>query len=355
MRKLGYFLIRLWIRSSLWIYFSKISINGLGNIPKDKPLLFLANHQNALLDALLVAAHGPRKIYFLTRSDVFKNPILKRIFEFLQMIPIYRIRDGKESLKENAAVFDRCSKLLQKGEAILIFPEGNHSLKRRVRPLSKGFTRFLFAALEDNPLLDIRLVPVGMNYVDAAAFPDLVSVCYGKDIRVLDFYDREALVHSVNGLKKEVHQKLSKLTTHIENVKDHDEIVAKLKGQGIDFSCPETANQFLKHECQLSDTLYPQGEISMGYGVLKALIALVNFPIILIWSMVIRPKVKELEFLSTVRFMVFLLFFPGYYLLLTLILWYFTGIALALSIGGIHLLLNLLLIKLLGASISGRP
>lgn len=347
MRRWIYVLLRLWIRSALWIYFSKISIKGLANIPKQGPVLFLANHQNALLDALLIATHGPRKIYFLTRSDVFKNPLLKLFFNYLQMIPIYRIRDGKESLELNASVFDRCSQLLQNGEAILIFPEGNHSLKRRVRPLSKGFTRFLFAALDDSPYLDIRLVPIGMNYVNAARFPDKVSLFYGKDIRVLAFYDKEAKVESVKRLKTAVYRELTGLTTHIEIDRNHDVVVAQLIKQGANFLDPAATNVLLKEPFNGAVPLSSQGGTSLVQGSVRSILGIINFPVLLIWSKGIRPKIKELEFLSSVRFMVFLLFFPTYYLLSILILLCFTSMGWAFFIVAAHILFNLLLVRLL--------
>jgi 1-acyl-sn-glycerol-3-phosphate acyltransferase len=71
---------------------------------------------------------------------VFKKPLVAKILDSLQMLPVYRIRDGWGNLTNNTAVFERCSKLLKTGECIVIFPEGNHNLKRTVRPLSKRFT-----------------------------------------------------------------------------------------------------------------------------------------------------------------------------------------------------------------------
>ncbi|GGW27096.1 hypothetical protein GCM10007383_10530 [Arenibacter certesii] len=339
----------MWIgvRAALWMYFSKISIKGINQIPKDNPLLFLSNHQNALLDALLVATHSPRKIYFLTRSDVFKNPILRMFFNYLQMIPIYRIRDGKESLKQNEAVFERCSQLLQRGEAILIFPEGNHSLKRKVRPVSKGFTRFLFAALEENPQLDVRLVPLGMNYKDAATFPDLVSLYYGKNIRVLDYYNKQEIKESVTRLKKEVHQELTTLTTHIDNDIEYDKIVSHLEKLGLDFLNPEVANKAVDSYIHTPDPVGPKINTSEIYSIGKVLFNIINFPIYLIWSKVIGPKVGELEFLSTVRFMVFLLCYPLFYFLLTVILAYIFSVNLALSVVVVHILINLIWVKIL--------
>ena len=114
MKNFGYNLARLWVKIGLYLYFGKIKVSGLSHIPKDKPVLFLSNHQNALLDVLLIGIDCNRKPYFLTRADVFNSPILKAIFDIFQMIPIYRIRDGRESLKKNQAVFDRCARSVAK-------------------------------------------------------------------------------------------------------------------------------------------------------------------------------------------------------------------------------------------------
>ncbi|WP_150450870.1 lysophospholipid acyltransferase family protein [Arenibacter lacus] len=346
MRKTGYLLLRLWIRIALWCYFSKISRSGLAHIPKDKPLLFLANHQNALLDALLIAVRGPRKIYFLTRSDVFNNPLLIRFFEFLQMIPIYRMRDGIGSLQQNKTIFEYCSSLLQRGEAILIFPEGNHSLKRKVRPLSKGFTRFLFAALEKNPQLDIRLLPIGFNYDNAVNFPDKVSVWYGKDLRVLDYYDKEKEATSVSRMKTAVFQELTTLTTHIADDEMHDGLVRHFKRVGLDFLDPVAINRAVMEMPKAPQEGVMVLESPSKRGIGEWAFNILNFPITLIWAFAIRPKIKELEFVSTVRFMWFLLLFPLYYLMLAVLLIYYLGISWATIIVAGHFLFNIGLVKL---------
>ncbi len=199
----------------LYAYHSKIEIHGFDTIPKNKPVLFLPNHQNALLDTLLVAVKCNRKPYFLTRSDIFGNVVLNALFKYVHMIPVYRLRDGRDKLAKNHEVFDTCAKLLERGEAITIFPEANHNLKRRVRPLSKGFTRLLLRALELSPELDIQIVPVGMNYKHALHFPDSVALRYGKPIAVQELFDKNDLLGSTNKIKDTVEAQLKILTTHI--------------------------------------------------------------------------------------------------------------------------------------------
>ena len=61
---------------------------------------FSPNHQNALLDPLLVGTTAGKSIYSLTRSDVFGGP-LQWFLDAMQTIPVYRIRDGYDKLKNN--------------------------------------------------------------------------------------------------------------------------------------------------------------------------------------------------------------------------------------------------------------
>lgn len=344
MKKIGYLFFRIWLRAALTFYFGKIKIEGLWNVPSKKPILFVANHQNALLDALLIATHCHRKPYFLTRSDVFKSELLKQLFEFLQMIPIYRIRDGVNSLKGNTAIFEYCSRLLQGGEAILIFPEGNHSLKRRVRPLSKGFTRILFQALESNPTMDIGIVPIGVNYVNAAVFPDKAALYYGEEIKVHDFFDKDDKSGSASRLKEEVSRQLKKLTTHIEGEEGYDDLIEKLNTANVDYLHPQALNLILEKEAVLN--LEHKGKFSAFKYFFKNLIIVLNFPMIILWSKLIRPKVTEPEFLSTVRFMFVLLLYPVQCFLLFLVVMIFLDWPTAIAICLGHLMLNIALVKL---------
>lgn len=318
MKKIGYYLIKFWIQNGLHLYFSKIKVHGLENVPKDKPVLFLANHQSALLDVLLIAVDCNRKPYFLTRADVFKKPLLKKFFGFLQMIPIYRIRDGRESLKNNTEVFDHCAHLLGNEKAILMFPEANHNLKRRVRPLSKGFTRIVFAALQQNPNLDIRLVPIGLNYQNAEGFPDSVAIYFGKDISVQQFYDASNLISSTHIIKQRVSEALKMLTTHIEDETLYDAITRRLDAERTDYLDPTKVNSKLKNLEPLEIQTHVKRKREKGF--LQIAFYIFNFPIILLWKTMVKPRVWEPEFTATIRFGFALMAYPFYYALLFIVL-----------------------------------
>ncbi len=338
MKLLGYYFFKGWISAALFCYYKKIKVVGLENVPRDKPVLFLSNHQNALLDALLIATRCSRKPWFLTRADVFKNPWLKSIFQFLQMIPVYRMRDGKATLANNKAVFDQCGELLCGGGAILIFPEANHNLKRRVRPLSKGFTRIVENALEKNPGLDLLLVPIGQNYQTPEATGDSAALFFGKPIAVQDFVGKE---NRVIELKQAVFKAMTGLTTHIEE-DTYEEIINMLETGGVDFLDPEQIHKNLAH----INVVRPANR-SKNYmaAPLKCFFTMLNFPTVFLWRVFLRPRVPEPEFMGTFRFVFVLLGYPVFYALGFLLLQYYHGtLTASLAIVG-HAVLNILWIK----------
>lgn len=318
MKNLGYFLVKLWIKVALHLYYGKIEVHGLENVPKNAPVLFLPNHQSALLDVLLIAVDCNRKPWFLTRSDVFKSKTLILIFNYFQMIPIYRIRDGRESLKNNQAVFDRCSELLIGNEAILMFPEANHNLKRRVRPLSKGFTRILFNTLDKAPETDIQIVPIGINYRDAVNFPDKVALYFGTPISMNGMYNPKDEKGSVDAIKAAVSGSLKTLTTHIDNEEKYDEIVKELDAIGVDYLNPMEVNATLQ-KLPLEGKKGKKDSKPLA-KIGKALFMVLNFAMVLLWRTFGKPKVWEPEFMGTLRFAFGLLCYPIYYALIFMII-----------------------------------
>jgi 1-acyl-sn-glycerol-3-phosphate acyltransferase len=240
MKKLWLHSIKWYIQLGLFFYYKSIKVYNIENIPKHKPVLLLSNHQNALLDALLIATKCGRFSYFLSRASAFKKQIVRAILKSLQMLPVYRVRDGWSTISNNNAIFETCTELLHKGEAIVVFPEGNHNLKRTVRPLSKGFTRIVFNTLEKYPETDLQLVPVGLNFMNAKQYPDCVTVCFGKPIAAKTCVSDNRNNDIIN-LKTRIKTEISKLTTHIPD-EAYKESLQKLDALHVDYLDPKDVN-----------------------------------------------------------------------------------------------------------------
>lgn len=308
MKQLGYYFFKYWVSAGLFFYYRRIKVIGIENIPKNTPVIFLSNHQNALLDIFLIATSCKRKPWYLTRADVFKNQIFRPLFRFLQMLPIYRLRDGKKNLSKNKFTFNRSAELLMQGEAILLFPEANHSLQRRVRPLSKGFTRIIDAALKLDPHMDLALVPVGQNYQTPTQAGDEATLYFGKPIKVHDFIQESDFVSAI---KHTVFNRLTQLTTHIE-LEDYELTLEQLELSKVDFTNPEQVND------QISKKTYNYQKAGISERTLslaRLLFQSFNLPFILLWRLLVKPKVPEPEFEATFRFGFALVAYPLVYLL----------------------------------------
>ena len=327
--------VRSYLRLGMFFYFRRIHVHNVANVPKNKPILLLANHQNALLDALLIATKCGRFSYFLTRAAVFKKSFVSHILKSLQMLPVYRIRDGWSNISNNNAIFENCSEILEKNEAIVIFPEGSHNLARRVRPLSKGFTRIVFDTLEKYPDLDLQLVPIGLNFLKAENCPDSTAIYFGKPFSAKDFLGDNKNKAVVN-LKEVVYDKIKNLTTHIpeENYERDLQTLNKLK---VDFLRPSEVNS-----CLESDFANCKSKKKRNQLLSKLFQTLLKLNLILpfvIWRFLLKPKVKELEFISTFRFAVALTLVPFYLLIITFVI----ASIYTLSIGLLYLIASLLL------------
>ena len=317
MKKLWLHSVRLYIQLGLFFYYRRIDVHKAEKIPKDKPVLFLSNHQNALLDALLIATTNGRFSYFLTRASVFGKTLVTKILKSLQMLPVYRIRDGWSSLTNNNPIFETCIELLNKKEAVTIFPEGSHNLKRTVRPLSKGFTRIVFDTLEKYPETDLQLVPVGLNFENAIAYADSCSIFYGRTISAGHYMglDRNQAVVQI---KKDVHQEISQLTTHIET-EAYDDTLKKLTDHNADFLDPKAVNSCIKND--FKDRKFTKRKkfpfIKSFFKFLLILNLIVPYGI---WKLLIKPKIVEMEFVSTFRFAVAISLVPIYILIMAFII-----------------------------------
>lgn len=333
----------MYLKLGLFFYFRRIHVHDIENVPKGKPVLLLSNHQNALLDALLIATKIGRFSYFLTRAAVFKKSLVSNILKSLQMLPVYRVRDGWNTIANNNTIFETCTELLKDEEALVIFPEGSHNLERRVRTLSKGFTRIVFNTLEKYPEVDLQLIPVGLNFANAKACPDSAALYFGKPIVARSFLLEHRNEDIVN-LKSTVHHEISKLTTHVAS-ENYEDAIEKLDTLNVNYLDPRSVNECIENSFNSCHRL-SKSRINWFRGVLKILLILNLILPYLFWKMIVQPKIKELEFTSTFRFAIAVTLVPIYLITLVFILNALASLKIAIIYVISVLLLALITVKL---------
>ena len=339
-QKIWFSLVCGYIKFGLFFYSKNISVKGIKNIPKKGAIVFAVNHPNGLVDPLYVTTTNRRQNHFLVRAASFKNPIIKKILESLYLMPIYRIRDGIQQLANNQEIFEKCFKILKKEETLMIFPEGSHNKKRTIRPLSKGFTRIVFGALDKYKNLEVIVIPVGISYQHPSHFPSKVCIHYGQPIHTRAIYEKNTPAKSINILKAAVTEQLKKLSVHIPDDENYEAVLQQLNDAQVDFTKVDTINEMIK-----SGNIPSRKKAKKNFlKPLLYLIILNNIIPFLVWKKIAK-KIDEIEFIDTFRFSINLGMFPFFYAFKTWLIASFFGVLVGFFYLTISALLILIYVK----------
>lgn len=224
-----YTLAQLKVNLVFRLHFHKLIFTGQENIPRDKPIIYAPTHRNALVDALiLVHENRKQQVVFLARADIFKKELVIKILHFLRIMPVYRIRDGKENLSKNQEIFEICGRILQNGSPLCLFPEAKYNPRQNLLPLQKAIPRIaLPTEAANNFMLDIHIVPVAFYYTAKDSFLSDLYVAYGKPVKVADYkelYGKDEN-QAINQLRMDLDTHLRKYVVDIPE-QDYDEYVA---------------------------------------------------------------------------------------------------------------------------------
>ena len=156
-------ILKLFIRAALWLFCAEINTKNKYLLNTSGSLLIIANHPNSFLDAIIIGSRYNRRIHFLARGDVFTKTHHRFLLRLLNMIPVYRLREGKEFLHLNEYTFVESARLLKNNEAVLIFIEGTCLNTNALQPFKKGTTRILQACNAENLFPQIHLAGIAYN------------------------------------------------------------------------------------------------------------------------------------------------------------------------------------------------
>lgn len=124
---LGKMLIKIYSRVIL-----RTRIIGVENIPAEGPVVIMSNHIS-LLDPPLIGAAIPRKIHYMAKEELFKNPIAGWFLRRLGAFPVKRGSGDTRAFKQSL-------KILRSGGVLGVFPEGTRYPEGELGPPHGGST-----------------------------------------------------------------------------------------------------------------------------------------------------------------------------------------------------------------------
>lgn len=185
-----YKLFRIWANIAIRVYYGKIEVSGIENIPKGVPLLIASNHPNGFLEPIIMACLFPRPLHFMVRGDVFRKKWLKPILVNTNQIPIFRFKDGFSELRKNDSNLQEAYRVLDQEAAIILFIEGGTINIKKLRPFQKGLARMASSYLERaGGRQDLHVLPVAINFVSPFVLRSRVFLNIEKPFEAKEYFN----------------------------------------------------------------------------------------------------------------------------------------------------------------------
>jgi len=183
-------ILRWWARLALLFFAKKISFKGKEHLAEKGPLILAVNHPNSFFDAILMGAFMDNPIHYLARGDVFRIGWVRKLLTQMNMLPIYRMRDGKDKLNLNDQTFELSRKVLAKKGILLVFVEGfcEHQTTLQL-PLKKGAPRVIDACWREGT--PVAILPVWLTYSSFTQYPKTIEIKLGEILKKPEGIEKE--------------------------------------------------------------------------------------------------------------------------------------------------------------------
>jgi 1-acyl-sn-glycerol-3-phosphate acyltransferase len=186
--------------------FKRYSFSGIENLPPQGPIILAANHKSNL-DPFYIAIALKRKVHFLAKDELFRNPMLGWFMGKLGTVQVKRGESDREAIAKALSI-------LRQQEVLGIFVEGT----RRKDITGVGNLKSGAAMLSHHsktPIVPVGIIRRGRRVHVVFGKPILIENLVGQD-EVLSrkaVYARinETLLSSLNALLAETPARWARL------------------------------------------------------------------------------------------------------------------------------------------------
>ena len=196
-----------WVGRTLCVLFSRLylrmTVEGLEHVPAEGAFVVAPVHRSNV-DTPIVAIVTKRRLRYMGKDSLWKKPAFAWMLSALGGFPVTRGSADREALK-------RCVEVLQGGEPLVLFPEGERKSGPTVQPLFDGAA--YVAAKAGVPILPVGIggseavMPKGAKFV----YPRKVHVVVGPVIRVETGENGRAPRNAVKTASDALHAELQRL------------------------------------------------------------------------------------------------------------------------------------------------
>ena len=200
------------VRYTVWgVYklFYNFHIEGIENIPQDRPLVMASNHRS-YADPVILTMPMKRPVTYMAKEELFKNKLFGWFITKLGAFPVKR---GAGDMQ----VIDDSIGILNSGRNLVIFPEGTRSKDGKVGK-GKRYTDLGFWDVYAD------VIPCGIIFEgEKLKFRSKLTLRFGKVIPAEEIAVEDASPKALKGVKKRIMEAITEL---VEGPAEEKETVA---------------------------------------------------------------------------------------------------------------------------------
>jgi len=139
-----------WSEKLLKLAGIRVTVKGKENLPEESNVLFVSNHQGNFDIPILLNALNKR-VAFVAKKEIKKMPFIGEWMTLVNCIFIDR-----EDVRQSVRAINKGAKKIQKGQAMVIFPEGTRSKDGQLNEFKPGSLKLAVKA-------NAKIIPVTIN------------------------------------------------------------------------------------------------------------------------------------------------------------------------------------------------
>jgi glycerol-3-phosphate O-acyltransferase/dihydroxyacetone phosphate acyltransferase len=219
-----YSLLRAIAGVALRWFYADVTIVGASAETPGGPLLVVVNHPNALVDVLVAARAVPRRLTFTAKATLFSSVTSRTLLTWVGVIPLQRAADagsetGQPDPSRNTEAFGSITRVLRRGGAILVFPEGRSHDEPAMAQLRTGTARMALNAEGGPAVPGLRILPIGLVFERKDAPRSRILAVVGEPLPLDDWRPTDP-ARAVAELTDEIERRLRDLTLNYGTVEE---------------------------------------------------------------------------------------------------------------------------------------
>lgn len=194
---------RIWIRK----------VEGIENIPKDKPFIVAANHSSyydSFLLPIIILPKLNKKMHAIVDSYYWKNFITRAFLDLWECVPVF-VNKEENSKEKNKQALEKALTYLSNGDILMIFPEGERSKNGKLQKAYPGIAKLALKSkvgVLPCGIIDAhKVLPVGRSLPRFKR----CEVKIGKLIHLERYYNRKTDKRTLEEVTRSIMKEIAKL------------------------------------------------------------------------------------------------------------------------------------------------